>query len=287
MIRRKKDSVLTQLPPKFRQKVSIEIPAKSRKVINRVKRDLDEIKSAFNSLTAHSTFSPSSDLRKLQDTKFHHLRLINELFRDTGRAKLPAVLSYLKENFFDREVEDGSMPKLVVFAHHLDIIDGIEHELNRQRIGHIRVSGSTDPSTRGALVDLFQTDPTVKVAVLSIQAAGVGLTLTASAHVIFAEVYWNPGHLQQAEDRCHRIGQERGVTIQYLIAQGTIDDLIWNMLNRKVKVLGGALDRNEEATIRHSKVEANVDVSSQALMVCIASLLCFSLTGKLFCKACT
>lgn len=61
-----------------------------------------------------------------------------------------------------------------------------------------------------------------------------GLTFTAASHVVFAELYWNPGHIKQAEDRAHRIGQVSSVNVHYLIAKGTFDTVMWSMLNRKV-----------------------------------------------------
>lgn len=61
-----------------------------------------------------------------------------------------------------------------------------------------------------------------------------GLTLTAASHVVFAELYWNPGHVKQAEDRAHRIGQTSSVHVHYLIAKGTFDMVMWAMMNRKV-----------------------------------------------------
>lgn len=61
-----------------------------------------------------------------------------------------------------------------------------------------------------------------------------GLTFTAASHVVFAELYWNPGHIKQAEDRAHRIGQASSVNVHYLIAKGTFDTVMWSMLNRKV-----------------------------------------------------
>ena len=111
------------------------------------------------------------------------------------------------------------------------------------------------------------------MAVLSILAAGVGLTLTASSIVVFAELYWNPGHLYQAEARCHRIGQESHVSVYYLIAKDTIDEMIWDMVNRKVRVLGGALDRdaNDKMVAQHSVAE--LDLSSQAIKVHFSPLV--------------
>lgn len=65
-----------------------------------------------------------------------------------------------------------------------------------------------------------------------------GLTFTAATHIVFAELYWDPGHIKQAEDRAHRIGQCSSVNIHFLIAKGTMDTFMWAMLNRKVGVQG-------------------------------------------------
>lgn len=81
---------------------------------------------------------------------------------------------------------------------------------------------------------------------MSIQAAGQGLTFTAATHIVFAELYWDPGHIKQAEDRAHRIGQCSSVNIHFLIAKGTLDPLMWAMLNRKAKVTGSTLNGKKE-----------------------------------------
>ncbi len=85
---------------------------------------------------------------------------------------------------------------------------------------YIRIDGSTDSESRKKYVDEFQTNDNVRVAVLSITAANAGLTLTAAQLVIFAELFWTPGVLLQAEDRAHRIGQTDSVLVQYLVAKG-------------------------------------------------------------------
>ena len=95
----------------------------------------------------------------------------------------------------------------------------------------------------------IQEDPDVVVAILSMTAAGVGITLTAANVVVFAELHWNPGMLMQvlfflfilfsqAEDRAHRVGQKDCVFVQYLIARNTADDYIWPLIQRKMDVLG-------------------------------------------------
>ena len=68
------------------------------------------------------------------------------------------------------------------------------------------------------------------MAILSITAASTGLTLTAADTVIFAELYWTPATMLQAEDRAHRVGQKNCVNIHYLIGKNTLDDFLYNKI---------------------------------------------------------
>eukprot|EP01126_Amoeba_proteus_P050619 TRINITY_DN599_c0_g1_i15.p1 TRINITY_DN599_c0_g1~~TRINITY_DN599_c0_g1_i15.p1 ORF type:complete len:249 (+),score=71.85 TRINITY_DN599_c0_g1_i15:428-1174(+) len=123
---------------------------------------------------------------------------------------------------------------------------------------------------------MFQEDLDCKVALLSLMAAGVGLTLTSASLVIFAEMYWSPGVLVQAEDRCHRIGQEASsVDIRYLVAKNTIDDRIWEMLEKKLQVVGNALDDKQEclnATSIKSDVDANKRINNKYVSLALEKM---------------
>ncbi len=178
-------------------------------------------------------------LDKAKDLSFHKIRVIQELFRDTGTAKLPAVLEYITDL-----LEGGD--KFLVFGHHQDVLDGIAHFMNTHRIEHIQIDGRTPGHARHELVTHFQNEPNCRVGVLSMTAAGTGLTLTAANTVIFAELFWNPGTLRQCEDRAHRIGQVSSVNVHYLVAAGTIDEMIWDLIDHKLEVLGEALNGQED-----------------------------------------
>merc|ERR1712126_579956 len=102
------------------------------------------------------------------------------------------------------------------------------------------MGGNFSSEARKTSVDRFQTVDSVKVALLSITAANAGITLTAAQLVVFAELFWNPGVLCQAEDRVHRIGQTDSVVCQYLVARGTADDSLWPMIQKKLVVLNKA-----------------------------------------------
>ena len=102
---------------------------------------------------------------------------------------------------------------------------------------------------RQAAVDRFQGDPDCRVFVGGILAAGVGITLTASAHVVFAELDWVPGNVAQAEDRCHRIGQTDRVLVQHLVIDGSLDARMAHMIVDKQAVIDAALDDEPDRTL--------------------------------------
>lgn len=108
-----------------------------------------------------------------------------------------------------------------------------------------------DPPVPQFLPDISRTSPNILAVnryAICTCALLQGLTFTAASHVVFAELYWNPGHIKQAEDRAHRIGQTASVNVHYLIAKGTFDTVMWSMLNRKV--LGAVTDALFEWTPR-------------------------------------
>lgn len=94
--------------------------------------------------------------------------------------------------------------KILVFAHHQVVMDTLESFLRSRQIGYIRVDGRTTSAKRGELIRTFQTDAAMEVALLSITSCGTGLNLTVANLAIFAELYWTPGVVLQAEDRIHR-----------------------------------------------------------------------------------
>ena len=113
-------------------------------------------------------------------------RLVMELYRDTGAAKLPLVTAYIKD-LLESDV------KFLVFAHHQDVMDGIANVLRTNGVDHIRIDGRTPTVKRQEYAHHFQEDEGCRVALLSITAAGTGLNLTAANLIIFAELFWNPG----------------------------------------------------------------------------------------------
>lgn len=122
------------------------------------------------------------------------------------------------------------------------MLDRYEAHLAKKKVGYIRIDGGVDAEKRHERVTRFQHSEDVRVAVLSITACSQGLTLTAASTVVFAEMYWTPSIMSQAEDRAHRISQQNCVNVYYLYGPATVDDIVFRMLNMKSEVISDTLD---------------------------------------------
>lgn len=214
MLRRLKSEVLSQLPAKQRKMVVVA----PGRISTKARASLD---AAAKEMTRDKT--------KKQQTEALIL-----FFNRTAEAKIPCVIEYILD------LLESGREKFLVFAHHKVVLDAIAKELERKHVSHIRIDGSTPSADREALCQQFQLSASRSVAVLSITAANMGLTFSSADLVVFAELFWNPGVLIQAEDRVHRISQTRSVGIHYLVARGTADDYLWPLIQEKIKILGEA-----------------------------------------------
>jgi SNF2-related domain/Helicase conserved C-terminal domain len=175
--------------------------------------------------------------------------VLNRMYSLTGKSKIPLVSSMIKQ-----WLNDTTKGKLCVFAHHIFVLDelvrlsGLSNQAGSQSL-YIRIDGSTSPKERQAQIKKFQTDPSFRIAILGITAAGVAVTLTASSTVWFTELFWTPALMIQAEDRCHRIGQNSRVHCLYFVASGTLDDLLWKLLEKKFRDLGEFVEGMEKQKI--------------------------------------
>lgn len=229
LIRRMKNDVLKQLPDKIREVVIL---------------DPGLIKVATKEMEAMA-----AHLHKSNGIERHGLLL--KYYAESCQQKVLAVENYIK-NLVEKQT------KFLVFAHHEYMLTKICNILDKSKIIFVKIDGKTKADDRKLFVDKFQECDSCLVAVLSITAANAGITLTAASLVVFAELYWNPGTLCQAEDRVHRIGQKNSVIIQYLIAKGTVDDFLWPLLQSKTEFLVDAgLNQNfsfNETELTHQKL---------------------------------
>jgi len=234
MIRRLKKDVLTQLPDKIRTVVNIECDKTLSKKIKKKLEKHEALKETMSQIADDESIIEldESERNKLFDKKS---KTMLELYSLTCRSKMVKIKEYVYDLF-----ESGQ--KFLVFAHHKEVMDAIEECAKKKcKTQYIRIDGETKADKRQLAVDKFQKNENVRIAILSITAAGTGLTLTAATSVVFAELYWGPTALLQCEDRAHRIGQENTVNIVYMLGNGSLDDTMWPMISKKMEVVSKTL----------------------------------------------
>jgi SWI/SNF-related matrix-associated actin-dependent regulator 1 of chromatin subfamily A len=161
------------------------------------------------------------------------------LKRLAGEGKIDAAMEWI-DTFLD-----STSRKLVVFAHHKAVVNALA-----DKYGGMRVAGADSMKARQEVIDKFQSDDDARVIVLNMKAGGVGITLTAASDVLFVEQGWTPAEHDQATDRCHRIGQDASVVSSwYLLADGTIDDDIFELIEAKRIVVDAVTDGEDDLAV--------------------------------------
>lgn len=162
-----------------------------------------------------------------------HLVELSKVKQVASLAKVEAVADHIKNL-----VELGE--KVVVFTTYKQTLEQLKKAVGR--IKKVELTGETPPKKRQEAVDQFQTDEKTMLFFGNIEAAGVGITLTSASKVVFADLDWNPANHDQAEDRCHRIGQTGTVNVYYFTAIDTIDEDIMEMLEKKREIINAIME---------------------------------------------
>lgn len=243
MIRRSKEEAGIQLPPKIRCHSRVELSSDRRAEFTKMLAD----RTALGKSLADA--SCPEEVAMLRNRLGG---LNNKLFKDTAQAKILFVLTRLRELLLGPENKNR---KLLLFAFHQNVLDAVAGLCHRECLRFVRIDGSVHGAARGPLVNLFQEDPNTRIAILSIQTAGTGLTLTKANYVMFAELNWVPSNLSQAEDRAHRIGQESVVHVEYVVAPETLDMYMFPTIRRKLGMMGKLVDG-----VGHDHVKLDPDV---------------------------
>jgi SNF2 family DNA or RNA helicase len=178
--------------------------------------------------------SPNSAavIARIKAESNEHLVRLSVLRRLSAKAKMPVVEEWVKER-----IENGK--KVVIAAHHRDIVDELA-----MKFGNLRIQGGMSVEEVEIQKNKFQTLSVEEAPaiVLSIQAAKTGHTLTSAQDVLFVELPWTPADVDQTYSRCHRLGQQGSVVATYLLTDGTIDEDIYSLIERKRSVVSVATD---------------------------------------------
>jgi len=249
MIRRKKIDVLKDLPPKFRQ--VIELPSIGlEKLIEKEISSKEKIKLVSSSVKNAETGSLSDTnegfadrISELSgDSKNYDFSEIARARYDVAIAKIPLVVEHLKNCF-----NDSPKHKIVLFGFHRDVISKLQEEC--VEYNPVILVGGMNDADKQFSIDTFNKEDSCRLFIGNIRAAGVGITLVSSHHVIFAELDWNPAVITQCEDRVHRIGQKENVLVQHLVLENSMDAKMIKTIIDKQKIADSLLDKNHFAAM--------------------------------------
>jgi SWI/SNF-related matrix-associated actin-dependent regulator 1 of chromatin subfamily A len=271
MIRRLKRDVLKDLPPKLRQVIELPADGRTEGLVKSERLAFEKKEDVLTSMRLRVELAKASDspedYKQAVATLTAGIQVafedLSRIRKETAIAKIPVVIEHVKSL-----LDEGH--KVILFTHHKDVAYAIAHRMESDLTGRamhvdyvhcidnnkrvpkftkgtavVAYTGDHTLPERDDSVQLFQTDDKCRLFIGTIGAAGVGLTLTASSYVVFAELDWVPGNVTQAEDRAHRIGQKDNVLIQHLVLEASLDQRMATTLVEKQDMADRALDRED------------------------------------------
>ncbi len=240
VLRRTKEQVATELPPKTENLFYCQMSQEQAEVYEKVKSEYrNELLQGLEDGTfVQSQIQVLQGLTKLRQIA-NHPSMIDETYEgDSG--KFENVVHTLTS-----VLEAGH--KVLIFSSFVKQLTIYKNYLEEQKIKYTYLDGGTQ--NRGDVVQRFQEDPDTKVFLISIKAGGVGLNLTEADYVFILDPWWNPAIEQQAIDRTHRIGQTKNIFIYKFITKDTVEEKILALQQRKLTV-ARALITTEESFIK-------------------------------------
>lgn len=243
MLRRTKNQVASELPPKTEMTRTIDIAGAQRDLYEAIRMSMEKkVRDAI----------AKQGLGKSHILLLDALLKLRQVCCDPRLLSLPeaemahgvsAKLEVLME-LLDNLVEEGR--RVLVFSQFTSMLQLIENELIARHYDYLKLTGQTQ--NRQALVDNFQQGKT-PIFLISLKAGGTGLNLTKADTVIHYDPWWNPAVEDQATDRTHRIGQENPVFVYKLITSGTVEEAILGMQERKRQLVNGILSADASQTM--------------------------------------
>lgn len=240
MVRRRKEDVLTELPPKRHQ--CIELASNGLKYLSdreaeieyrfqQARAALERAKQEAQDSGNQDSFERAAkDLTRAYEAHFTEMAV---LAHEVALAKVPKVVEYCLE------VLEGEK-KIAVFAHHQDVHEALQKAFEAAGKKVVRLTGTETAKQKDASVEAFQNgDADIFLGALK---CGIGYTITAASRAIMAELDWTPGVMDQASDRLHRIGQRDSVLITYITLEDSLDSKKVGMLLDKREVARQILD---------------------------------------------
>lgn len=226
-IRRRKGDVLSELPEKMSVRVPIELGGAQRRAYDRAE---SEGVVELRSLGARITITHVFEL-------ILRLKQICNFCPETGAS---AKLDDLRDRL---ESIAAAGNKALVFSQFVDPPFGVKHiAAELARFEPLQYHGGMELLERDAIIARFKRDPEHAALVLSLKAGGTGLNLQEASYVFHFDHWWNPATGRQAEDRAHRMGQQKAVTVYSYVCNGTIEERIEQILGEKQRLFDDVID---------------------------------------------
>nr|WP_067057898.1 DEAD/DEAH box helicase [Mucilaginibacter sp. L294] len=240
VLRRTKEQVATELPPKTENLFYCKMSEEQAEVYDKVKSEYrnELLRSIEDGTYAKTQIQVLQGLIKLRQIANHPSMIDAEYEGDSG--KFENVVHTLAN------VLDGGH-KVLIFSQFVKQLTIYRNHFDKEGIPYVYLDGSTQ--NRGDVVKQFQEDTKTRVFLISIKAGGVGLNLTEADYVFILDPWWNPAVEQQAIDRTHRIGQTKNVFIYKFITKDTVEEKILALQQRKLSV-ARALITTEDSFIK-------------------------------------
>ncbi|WP_163997123.1 DEAD/DEAH box helicase [Pyxidicoccus caerfyrddinensis] len=236
VLRRLKRDVAPELPPRIESVMHVQLDERERAVYDAIMAATrKEVVALLNE--GGSVLKALEALLRLRQAACHPALVPGQ--RATTSSKVETLVDAL-----ETAVSEGH--KALVFSQWTSMLDLIEPQLKATGITFERLDGSTP--NRGEITTRFQSDGGAPVLLMSLKAGGTGLNLTAADHVFLVDPWWNPAVEAQAADRAHRIGQERTVMVYRLVSQGTVEERILGLQEKKRAIFEAALSEASAAT---------------------------------------
>jgi superfamily II DNA or RNA helicase len=235
LLRRTKQEVLPELPPRTDMVLHVELDEAERSVYDAV-RVATKRSVAEKLAQGGGVLAALEALLRLRQAACHS-GLVPGQEAQTS-SKIERLIEALED-----AVAEGH--KALVFSQWTSLLDRIEPHLREANIRFGRLDGST--RDRGAVVREFQEDAGPPVLIVSLKAGGTGINLTAADHVFLMDPWWNPAVEEQAADRTHRIGQKRPVMVYRMVAKDTVEERILGLQEKKRRLADVALGEAGQA----------------------------------------
>ena len=248
ILRRSKKEVLTELPDKTITVLNNEMEEEQRNIyltyLAHAKQDLlQEIELNGYEKTHMQILAVLTRLRQI----CCHPSLFIKDYKQ-GSGKLNQCMEIIQD-----AVEGGH--KILLFSGYTSMFPLIEEELKNGKIRYFKLTGSTKVDERIKMVDEFNSNPDIKIFLISLKAGGTGLNLTGADMVIHYDPWWNISTENQATDRAYRIGQKNNVQVYKLITKNSIEEKIYELQQKKSKLVDNMLSTKTSFISKLSKEE--------------------------------